>query len=214
MEELIRGVERFRKHVFPAERGLFKELARSQRPTALMITCADSRIDPNHLTQSRPGDLFFLRNAGNFVPAYNTTQGAEAATVEYAVEVLGIRHIIICGHSDCGAMRALANQAGLDRLKSVRSWLEHGSAALSTARAVHGHLEGDAFIRALVEENVLAQIQHLKTHPSVAAGLRKGTLQVHGWVYEIEHGEVHCYDSQNACFTSLCCESTQLEALA
>lgn len=214
MEEIIRGVERFRREVFPAERGLFAQLAHGQSPKALMITCADSRIDPNQITQSRAGDLFLVRNAGNIIPPFHVTQGAEAASVEYAMEVLNISHIIVCGHTDCGAIKALANPKGLDALRSVKAWLDHAGGALSNARERHAHLEGDDFVRALVEENVLAQIENLKTHPSVAARLDKGTVEIHAWKYDIGNGEVLCHDGQCGRFMAIAGDGVSIEAMA
>src|SRR5947209_1011259 len=113
MQKLVEGVHHFQANIFSPQRELFERLADGQSPVALFITCSDSRINPNLLTQTEPGELFILRNAGNLVPPYGAGPGGEAATVEFATAALGIRDIIVCGHSHCGAMRALLAPAKL-----------------------------------------------------------------------------------------------------
>lgn len=187
MERLIRGVERFRSEVFPGKRQLFEALAREQRPEVLFITCSDSRVSPELLTQSPPGVLFTLRNAGNIIPPYDGAPGAEAATIEFAVAALGIRDIVVCGHSACGAMRALLAPEPAAAMPAVRGWLEHARAA---ADGDDPSLPPDRRWDAVIEANVRLQLEHVRTHPAVAERAGSGALTLHGWVYRIESGEV------------------------
>lgn len=203
MQRIINGVRRFQQDVFPAQRAMFAELARGQRPAVLFVTCSDSRVHPNLLTQTDPGDLFILRNAGNIIPPYGTGAASESATVEYAVSVLGVRDIIVCGHTHCGAMQALMNPAQVAQLPAVADWLR---CAETTRRvALNGSAPDDpaAALLALIERNVLVQLDNLRTHPAVAAGLANGEVQAHGWVYDIEHGEVACYSTDAGRFVDL-----------
>ena len=125
IERLMQGIHHFQTEIFDSQRELFERLARGQNPTALFITCSDSRINPNLITQTDPGELFILRNAGNIVPPYGLASGGEAGTIEFAVAALGVRHIIVCGHSHCGAMRSLLRPELIENLPAVRTWLAH-----------------------------------------------------------------------------------------
>lgn len=203
MEKLVAGYRRFRSEVFPERKNHFQSLARGQRPETLFITCADSRIFPSMITQTQPGELFVCRVVGNLVPAHGSMLGGVSAAVEYAVSVLGVKHIVICGHSDCGAMRAFLHPEKLEPLKAVSAWLDHANAAIAVAKENYGDLEGEAFLEALAKENILSQMQHLRTHPCVASGLRKKNLQIHGWYYNIETGEVSCCSGDSQEFASL-----------
>ncbi len=193
---LLNGVRRFRDQVYPARQADFERLAGGQNPSTLFIACADSRVVPEMITQTQPGELFVCRNIGNIVPAYGEMLGGVSAVVEYAVMALGVSDIVVCGHSDCGAMKALARPAesGLAGMPTVQSWLRNAQAAHSVVCTLHPHLEGEAAIQALVEQNVLTQLGHLRTHPSVAARLAQGTLALHGWVYDIASGSVSVFD--------------------
>ncbi|WP_230281262.1 carbonic anhydrase [Croceicoccus sp. Ery15] len=205
MNELIGRVFNFEKTVFPNSSELYGTLARDgQSPKALMISCADSRIVPEEIMQARPGDLFVCRNAGNIVPPYASMLGGVSATVEYAVAALGVRDIIVCGHTDCGAMKALANPAGLEEaMPNVAAWLKHGSAAQTVVNGCQGHLEGDARVRAMIYENVVAQLSNLRTHPSVARAMAAGEMSLHGWVVDIHEGQVLGLDGQTGQFVPL-----------
>ncbi|MGE0792057.1 MAG: carbonic anhydrase [Sandaracinaceae bacterium] len=200
MQKLIDGLHAFRDGVFGNYRDLFERLARGQNPEVLFITCSDSRVVPNLITQTDPGDLFVLRNAGNIVPAHNPTASAEAATIEYAVDALGVRDIVVCGHTDCGAMAGLMQPEALAKLPVVAGWLHHAGAARRVVEEHYAHLEGKARITAAAEENVLLQLDHLETHPSVRTALAKGKLRLHGWMYKIATGEVFHYDAANGQF--------------
>ncbi len=194
MQKLIQGIHQFREEDFSPLQGLFEHLSKGQNPETLFITCSDSRIDPNLLTRSRPGDLFILRNAGNIVPPHGAAVGGEAATIEFAVAALGVKDIILCGHSHCGAMMGLLQPEQLASLPAVSAWLAHADKTRQIVKDTYGHLDGDRLVTATVEENVLVQLENLRTLPAVAARLVRGDLHLHGWVYKIETGEVFAYD--------------------
>jgi carbonic anhydrase len=199
MTRFVRGVLDFQKRVFGTKQSLFDRLAKGQRPPALFITCSDSRINPNLLTQTEPGELFILRNAGNLVPPHGGPVGGEEATIEYAVASLKVREIVICGHSHCGAMQGLLNPDALKGLPAVAEWLTH-------ARALLPALEGkpkDELLEQAIEANVLLQLEHLRTHPPVIEALAKRKLRLHGWVYHFETGEVLVYDPVAGRFVSI-----------
>jgi carbonic anhydrase len=203
MQRLIQGIHTFQEETFKPLHQLFERLAEGQNPETLFITCSDSRIDPNLLTRSKPGDLFIIRNAGNIIPAHGTNNGGEAATIEFAVSVLGVKDIIICGHSHCGAMKAILHPESTTDLPMMTSWLNHAETTRRIVKDNYGHLEGEKLITATTEENVLVQLENLRTLPAVASRLVKGDLHLHGWVYKIETGEVFAYDPAVGQFTSV-----------
>lgn len=194
MEKLIEGVRKFQKDVYPEQRELFRSLASGQKPKALFITCADSRVVPQLITQCEPGDLFICRNAGNMVPAFGDTNGGVSATIEYAVAALGIEHIIICGHSDCGAMKGILKPEAVKEMPTVAHWLHYGEAARRIVMENHRNLPESRQLSVVTHENVAAQLANLRTHPSVAVRIARGRLQLHGWMYHIETGDVEVYD--------------------
>lgn len=187
MDKVFEGIHRFREQVFPGRRNHFQSLRSGQRPELLLITCSDSRIDPSLVTQTDPGDIFVVRNAGNLVPAAGAGPGGEAATIEFAIEGLGIRHIAVCGHSHCGAMEALGDPEATAGLPALGGWLAHARPALE--RAAEFGAIGDPSLRRIAA-NVATQLDHLRTHPSVATAETRGDLTLHGWVYRFEIGEV------------------------
>jgi carbonic anhydrase len=203
MQKLIEGFHHFQSSVFSSRRELFDRLSKGQSPETLFITCSDSRISPNLITQTEPGELFIMRNAGNLVPAYGASSGGEAATVEFAVAGLGVRDIIVCGHSLCGAMKGLLDPAIVSEMPAVAGWLGHAESTRRVVRENYKHLEGPQLLSACVQENVLAQVENLRTHPAVAARLARGELNVHAWVYKIETGGVFAFDPSSAQFTPL-----------
>lgn len=219
MKPFIQGAMKFQADVFPAMSNLFKQLATSQNPNTLFITCSDSRVVPELLTQQQPGDVFVIRNAGNIVPSYSSEPGGVTATVEYAVGVLGVTDIVVCGHSDCGAMTAIAQCKCLDHLPAVAGWLRHADAAKAVNEA-HTHITPEAKVSAMVYANVVAQLTNIRTHPTVALALEQGKLALHGWVYDIESGDINALDGANNAFVNLArhpdtvaCQSTrQLKA--
>ena len=201
MQKLVHGIHQFQNGIFSSKQRLFEGLVEGQHPLALFITCSDSRINPNLLTQTEPGELFILRNAGNIVPPYGAVEGGEAATIEYAVSVLGVKDIVVCGHSHCGAMTGLLDQSNLGKLPAVRSWLGHAESTQRIIEENYTHIDDPAArLTATVEENVLVQLEHLRTHPSVAAALGRGELNLHGWVYKFETGQVFGFHPQDGQF--------------
>ncbi|GLC25162.1 carbonic anhydrase [Roseisolibacter agri] len=203
MQQLIRGIHQFQTEDFRPLATLFEQLAERQSPETLFITCSDSRIDPNLLTRSRPGDLFILRNAGNIIPLAGGTTSGEVATIEYAVGALGVKDIIVCGHTHCGAMKGLLHPESLTELPAVAGWLEHAATTRRIVTDHYGHLPEDRKLVAAIEENVLVQLEHLRTLPVVASRLRRGDLHLHGWVYKIETGEVFAYDLETQAFVAI-----------
>jgi carbonic anhydrase len=198
MQKLVEGIHEFQEKFFTSHKQLFQRLAQGQQPLALFITCSDSRIDPNLLTQTKPGELFIMRNAGNIVPPYGAVLGGEAATIEYAVCVLKIKDIIVCGHSHCGAMNGLLHPEQVGELPAVREWLAHAEATSRIMKENYKHITDEApRLTATVEENVLVQLENLRTHPSVAATLGRGELKLHGWVYKFETGQVFGYNAES-----------------
>jgi carbonic anhydrase len=195
MDKIIQGVRNFQSTVFEDQRSLFEMLGQKQQtPIALFITCSDSRINPNLITSTEPGDLFLLRNAGNIVPPYGAANGGEGATIEYAVSVLNMRNIIVCGHYHCGAMHYLMRMDKMGELPAVRSWFAHAEATRRIIKEKYKHLSLEAQESLAIEQNVLVQIANLRTHPCVAAAIANDELHVYGWVYRIETGEVKAYD--------------------
>ena len=204
MNELIGRVLRFERDVFATRSELYGKLVRDgQEPKAMMIACADSRIAPEHVMQAEPGDLFVCRNAGNIVPPFAQMNGGVSSTVEYAVSALGVRDIIVCGHSDCGAMKAVAQPGMTSDMPNVAVWLRHADAAGRVVRDAYPELENGELVRAISLENVIAQLAHLRTHPSVAAGIARGEIALHGWFVDIHHGQVLGLDGQTGQFVPL-----------
>jgi carbonic anhydrase len=204
MQKLVDGIHQFQRNIFSRDHHLFETLAVGQKPLALFITCSDSRIDPSLLTQTSPGELFILRTAGNIVPPYGAVFGGEAATIEYAVAALGVKDLIICGHSHCGAMSGLLNPASVEKMPAVKSYLMHAECTRRIVEENYQHLtDKDKRLTLTVEENVLVQLENARTHPAVAAALAREELKLHGWVYKFETGEVFSYDPDQQQFRKL-----------
>ena len=200
MEKVLKGLVTFQKMMFAKKKKLFASLSKQQKPSVLFVTCSDSRIDPSLLTQTDPGDLFILRNAGNLIPTYGAAIGGSTATIEYGVSVLQVKDIIVCGHTDCGAMQGLLHPEKLRELPAVKAWLQHAETTIRLVKDHCAHLKGDELFAATIRENVLVQLDHLKTHPAVTTRLRRGNLRLHGWVYSIGTGEVWVYDEEKKGF--------------
>ena len=197
LERLKVGIRKFRSEVYPEQAERYKKVgSEPQRPQALFIACADSRIDPELITQCGPGELFVTRNIGNLIPGYGEMLGGVSAVVEYAVSALEVQHVVVCGHSDCGAMKGLLDPEAVKHLPTVENWLKNAHAALSVARAVQGPATTQADLMKLVtEQNVLLQMQHLRSHPAVAGAIAREKLTISGWIYDIGLGEVRiCED--------------------
>ena len=195
MKKVVEGVLKFQREAFVGRSELFRSLATSQNPRTLFISCSDSRLVPELVTQCEPGDLFVIRNAGNIVPGFSAEPGGVSASVEYAVAALGVEEIIICGHSDCGAMTAIATCQCMEHMPTVASWLRYADAAKAINEA-HTFVSDAERVSAMVRENVIAQLTNIKTHPSVARALQQGRLTLHGWVYDIASGTVEVLNDE------------------
>ena len=203
MQRLLEGYKKFHAEVFPARRDQFHLLAESQAPEWLFITCSDSRVLPDLILGTGPGDLFITRNAGNVVPITADDVDGCTATIEYAVDVIKVRYAILCGHSDCGAMKAALNRKGLEKLPKASRWLRHVEAAFTHRQPVNPADGEHAELGSLIRGNVVAQLHNLKAQPSVAYGMAHGTLQVFGWYYDIMTGTIEQYDEQQRRFLPL-----------
>jgi carbonic anhydrase len=191
MQSILEGIARFKRDAFPSRREAFEALGGGQQPKILLVTCSDSRIDPALITQTEPGEVFVVRNAGNLVAAHSAAPSAEAATIEYGLEALAIPDIVVCGHTHCGAMAALAQPGAADGLPSVKAWIETSTASLDRRDAISGF---DDDLTKLVAANVCQQLDHLRGHPSVAKALNSGAVRLHGWVYDFERGDIYTCD--------------------
>ena len=204
MDPIIDGIARFQSNVFPAQRALYQKLARhGQQPKALVISCSDSRVVPEIITQSGPGDIFVVRNAGNIVPPFGDDAGGVTAAVEYAVVGLKVEHIVVCGHADCGAMKAVLDPSALEQMPSVATWLGHCRCAHGVFQQVHAGTADEDAARLMAMENVAAQLTHLRTHPCVAARVASGGLTLHGWLFDIESGKVLTMDGETRRFAPI-----------
>jgi carbonic anhydrase len=202
MKDIIDGFLKFQRDAFPERATLFKDLANQQSPRALFISCSDSRLVPELVTQREPGDLFVIRNAGNIVPSYGPEPGGVSASVEYAVAALQVSDVVICGHSDCGAMTAIATCKCLDHMPAVAGWLRYADSGRVVNEA-RTHHDQHAKVAAMVRENVIAQLANIQTHPSVRLALEEGRVTLHGWVYDIESGRIDAFDGSSGKFVSL-----------
>ena len=203
MQKLMAGLQKFQREVFPLKKELFERLAKGQQPTTLFITCADSRVVPDLFTQSEPGEIFVIRNAGNIVPAYRLPPGGVTATIEFAVAVLSVKHIVICGHTDCGAMKGLLHPEKLTWVPAVVDWLGQAEATRRVVLENYKGLDEPAMVDALIRENVLVQLKNLETHPSVISRTARGELQLYGWIYNIGTGDVESFDADKQSFIRL-----------
>jgi len=202
MNRIIQGIQQFQNEVFPKQRELFQRLAAGQSPEALFVSCSDSRVSPEMITQTAPGDLFVCRNAGNIVPSYGLAD-AVSASIEYAVSQLPIQDIVVCGHTDCGAMKGLLHPEVLEEMPHVKMWLTHSEGA---RRAMNCDRRGGLVmdpLAMLTRLNVRLQLEHLGSHPEVFAGMQQGRLRLHGWVYQIESGAIEAWDGEQQRWTAL-----------
>ncbi|MBZ9639719.1 carbonic anhydrase [Streptomyces sp. PSKA30] len=176
----------------------FARFAQGQSPEVLFITCSDSRVVPALITGARPGQLFELRTAGNIVPPYTSGRPTgEAATIEYAVEVLGVQDVVVCGHSHCGAVGALVRGDDLDAVPAVRDWLAHAADGPKAADPA------DPTVAEAVQQHVLAQLLRLRSYPCVEQRLADGRLRLHGWYYEVHTGTVREHRAATDAFEAL-----------
>ena len=203
MQRLIEGHKKFLAEVFPARKSHFHLLAEGQTPEWLFITCADSRVLPDLILGTEPGDLFISRSIGNVVPITSQDVDGVTATIEYAVEVLKVRHAIVCGHSDCGALKAALDRKSLENLPKARRWLEHVEAAFAYKQPLNPADGESAELGALIRGNVVAQMKNLQAQAPVRGAMAEGRLTVHGWYYDILTGRIEEWDEEQKRFVPL-----------
>ncbi|MGC1182974.1 carbonic anhydrase [Legionella sp.] len=201
MLQLMKGIRYFGKNIYPQKKKLYDSLTQGQYPIALFITCSDSRIAPALITHTEPGDLFIVRNVGNIVPFYSSIPSGEAAAIEYALEELKIKDIIICGHSHCGAMKGLMTQNLELKLPAVAAWLTYAQPTLKKFKEKYDE-HSPASLDCVTKENILVQIENLKTHPAVLKRLEQHELNLHAWFYDFESGEILIYNHEQQEFIS------------
>lgn len=205
MERLFEGIKRFCQRTYPQYRPLFEQLSGGQQPHTLFIACSDSRVHPALITDSDPGELFVIRNVANIIPPYPSPAdpAGTLAAVEYAVQVLGVKNIVVCGHSNCGGCRALLDEEASRSLPRTREWLKLARAAKEQAQKRHEKTGGISLYRLIEQENIILQMRNLLSHPFIRDKQDKGDLQVYGWYYDIGRGEVLNYNSSQRQFESI-----------
>jgi carbonic anhydrase len=203
LDRIARGVAKFQTKIYPAQREMFERLKRGQEPLALFVTCADSRVNPNLVTQTDPGEIFIERNPGNVIPPYLDFVGGVTAGVEYAMLALKVPLIVVCGHTDCGVMKALLHPEQVEGMPGVQKWMSHAFEARRRMRTKFGDVPEEEQLRRMTEYNVLGQIENLKTHPSVRARLDNAEIEIRGWVYDIGDGSIREADPESGRFELL-----------
>jgi carbonic anhydrase len=200
MKKLISGLHKFQTEVFPIQKDFFQKLVEGQEPEILFVTCSDSRINPTLVTSADPGDLFILRNAGNIIPPYSIPSG-EAATIEFAINQLKVEHLIICGHSHCGALNAAPHLDSLKNQHQLHAWIDQNvSPTLALVNKSYHELDAVSFASILLQEHVLKQIENVKTHPAVNRAIDKGLLTLHAWIYRFEEGNIYSFNQNDGQF--------------
>ena len=206
MKKLIQGIINFRQTTQENYKDLFARLAKGQSPETLFISCSDSRVVPNLFTSTAPGDLFVLRNVGNLIPpcgdnGVSGSDESEASAIEYSVLNLDVSDIIVCGHSECGAMKALLGDRSKINAPNLQNWLRHGDLALDQ---LNSGVEFDSSLskqNQLSQLNVLLQMENIKSYPDVKKRIKEGTLAVHGWWFDIAKADVYAYQESANEFT-------------
>ena len=200
MKKLLQGIADFHHRVRPGVREAFARLALGQAPDCLFVACSDSRVVPNLFASTDPGDLFVVRNVGNLVPpcgdgGLSVGDRSEGAAIEFAVLNLGVRDVVVCGHSECGAMRAMLATRPLPGAPNLHDWLHHGEASMRRLEGDPGFGLGLPEHDRLGQANVLQQLEHLRGYPAVREAMHQGRLRLHGWWFDIAGAEVHAYDA-------------------
>lgn len=203
MERLFKGIKKFQQEHFKKEEEFFSKISKNQSPDVLFFTCSDSRVDPNLITQSKPGELFIVKNVGNIVPACNTMRKktCTAAAIEFALLMLKVTDIVVCGHSDCGALKALYyDEKDFGEMPNLKDWVDTAS---NVKNKVMSHLH-DPTYKAKMEmtekEYIIQQLENLKTYPLVAEAIKEEKLNIHGWYYEIGTGTVFAFNKRTGDF--------------
>jgi carbonic anhydrase len=203
IETLIEGHKRFHRDIFPNKKAQYHLLAEMQAPEWLFITCSDSRIVPDLILQTGPGDLFITRNAGNVIPVAGADVDGCTATIEYAVEVLHVKHAIVCGHSDCGALKAALTRPDPAKHPKASRWLKHVEGAFTHKQPLNPADGEHAELASIIRGNVVAQLANLRAQPSVARAIAHHKIEVHGWYYDILTGRIEQYDEHQRKFLPL-----------
>ena len=203
MKNILEGLSLFQRVVYPRHQALFERLAKNQAPQAVFIACSDSRVSPNLIVQAEPGDLFIIRNAGNIVPPAGSSYGGTTASLEYAIAGLGIRDVILCGHSHCGAMTGVLHPGRLEGMPAVTEWVSHAAPARRAALEAYPGASDEELLDRVVDFNVICQIRNILTFPFVRSFVEKGELELHGWVYDIATGRVKGLDATGRNFVPL-----------
>ncbi len=205
MKKLIRGIIQFRRNLRQGYQERFSGLAAGQMPDTLFIACSDSRVVPNTFASTDPGDLFVIRNVGNLIPPccgdrHSLVDESEAAAIEYALLNLNVSDIIICGHSECGAMQALLQDREKLVFPNLQSWLRHGDTALDRLQSGFSFDPTFSQVNQLSQLNVLLQMEHMKTYSIVQQGMAQGRLKIHGWWFDITKADVYFFDQDRKRF--------------
>jgi carbonic anhydrase len=203
LTKVVEGVKKFQAEVYPAHREMFERLKSRQQPIAMFVTCADSRVVPNLFTQTGPGDIFIERNPGNLVPQYSEFVGGVSAGIEYGMLVLKVPLLIVCGHTDCGVMKGLLHSEQTRGLPGVQEWMRHASEARHRVMRDHSDATDEEKLRLITEYNVLAQIENLKSHPSVHSRVISGEVDIRGWVYDIGDGSIWAAEPESGRFARI-----------
>jgi len=206
VERLYKGIHKFQSSHFKRKEEFFRRLSTHQKPEVLFITCADSRVDPNLVTQSSPGDLFIVRNVGNLVPPHNAIRdkNSVAAAIEFAVLGLKVTDIIVCGHSNCGAMQLLhSNDDTFLEMPHLKEWVRIAEPVKRIVDRFYQGVSDEMKARVTEKENVLMQIRNIETYPFVEKALEAGTLKLHGWYYDIGTGRIFSYNPENDEFEAI-----------
>ncbi len=204
VEGLVKSHKQFKEKYGKKYSQLFIDLVeKGQSPKTLFITCSDSRIVPSLITFTKPGDLFIARNIGNFVPPFNPNSEASStpAVIEYAVSVLGVSNIIICGHTSCGACKGLHDDIpDNEEMMNINKWLKFGESAKQKALELVGEDDKEALYTATEKFNITEQLKNLLTYPAVKRKVAEGEINIFGWYYHLENGELECFDPVDKCF--------------
>lgn len=203
MLDFVRGALQFENTTFKDCQKHFKDLVHGQKPNALFITCSDSRLDPNLITQSKPGELFICRNVGNIVPPHSHQTGAMTVCIEYSLGILNVPHIVVCGHYGCGAIQAAMQPESVCKMPHTSTWLSYVEAATLVVQDRYAELDDAGKLDHLVEENIRLRTSHLRTHPYVVRALAQKRLQIHGWVFDLRKGKIKVFREEQNEFVSL-----------
>ena len=214
MIKLLSGLHHFKEEIYEVLKDFFTYLAHNHHPEVIFVTCSDARVVPNLLTQTAPGELFTVRNAGNIVPDHHEHSGAEEAAIEFAVTQLGVKEIVVCGHSQCGAMRGLLNPENLSNMPAMSKWLGYADKTARILKENYSHVtDKEALLNIAVQENVLVQLENISSLPCIAKKLSKREIELHGWVWKIETGQVFVYDHINEEFRDSAALSDDFESM-